>query len=53
MQVHDISKSPPLLAGRGINDPSGIMQFHAAYACIAYDVCSLIVGMRELALFLS
>jgi len=30
MQVHDISKSPPLLAGRGINDPFGIMRIHAA-----------------------
>lgn len=30
MQVHDISKSPPELAGLSKNDPQTIMHIHAA-----------------------
>ncbi|GCH62472.1 hypothetical protein BvCms36BK_02613 [Escherichia coli] len=30
MQVHDISKSPPVLAGLSKNDPKTIMRIHAA-----------------------
>ncbi|KXB42092.1 hypothetical protein HMPREF0208_03257 [Citrobacter koseri] len=30
MHLHDISKSPPVLAGLSKNDPQTIMRFHAA-----------------------
>ncbi|HHQ4104332.1 TPA: hypothetical protein ACSP0W_005177, partial [Escherichia coli] len=30
MQVHDLRKSPPVLAGLSKNDPQTIMQSHAA-----------------------
>nr|DAO67627.1 MAG TPA: hypothetical protein [Caudoviricetes sp.] len=30
MHLHDINKSPPILAGLSIRDPFGIMRFHAA-----------------------
>ncbi|CTY96165.1 Uncharacterised protein [Escherichia coli] len=30
MQVHDISKSPPVLADLSKNDPKTIMRIHAA-----------------------
>jgi len=36
MQLYDISKNPPLLAGwstNDTNDPSGIMRIHAAKIC--------------------
>jgi len=29
MHLHDISKSPPVLAGLSKNDPQTIMRFHA------------------------
>ncbi|MDU1953823.1 MAG: hypothetical protein E6750_20850, partial [Atlantibacter hermannii] len=35
MQLHHISKGPPVLAGLDANDPQTIMQIHAYRSCIA------------------
>ena len=38
MHLHDLRKSPPVLADLSKDDPQSIMRFHAALSCTVKEV---------------